>query len=710
MALLALLLVLVGIALAAVVAPGAGRLERWSWRLLFGLTAVPFVAFHVALLRPAFLGAGTLWACGLVLLAVLVPVAVRRRPAAAKEHGTRVTLALAAVVGALTGLHHTDTELWLQLASYLGRGEAECFYMQTFSFVPELNPDGDPQLVRDAYDIISTPGNAVFTAGWLPALGDHAFRFLHAAVVSVGFLFTTLLLRRWTNLGAATLAALALYGNPWLLSIEVLDRNVLTLALSPALLWAVLEHPRKPLLQGWLLALVAGSGLRFLPLVFVVPVAAFYLRDRVPAKTWAVFGATAALCFAFNLPHLGFHGLHSLGETQPLPALTSAGLTRTPWVPHPTAVLYLRWLLSALGGLGLGLVLAGLDRDLRVDRWRTAGLAAVVVAVLGVLAMQRDWIESDKARIFVMAGLPFAAWLAAGIVSLGTRRGLVLVAVGSVAAPLADRALAGVEGHADDGLYERKPLYQHERPAYVALARAHFGEVGLFPDYARLFDKLDWSRKADEARVVARTLFGADPSGHDNPWIARWVGAEQLSTETHELHGDFVDLTIDLEQLGVDPATAVSVAPAGEGRVFLDLSQPDRLLDVYHKQVDVSWQARQLPVTALPLRDTLGEVHLDLNAFVGFGPDEVGFERVNLVQLEVLGQRQAAVATAMTALPQADDDPTITLRVRADQRVLLRNWFVNVLKGTPQRVDGWVVEAAGEPELRFLYGEPESYL
>ena len=707
---LALLLVLVGVALAAVVAPGAGRLERWSWRLLFTLTAVPFVAFHVALLRPAFLGAGTLWASGLVMLAVLVPLAARRGAPVAAEHGTRLTLSLGAVVGVLTALHHTDTELWLQLGSYLGRGEAECFYMQTFSFVPELNPDGDPQLVRDAYDIISTPGNAVFTAGWLPVLGDHAFRFLHAAVVAVGFLFTTLLLRRWTNLGAATLAALALYGNPWLLSIEVLDRNVLTLALSPALLWAVLEHPRKPVLHGWLLALVAGSGLRFLPLVFVVPVAAFYLRARVPLRTWAVFGAAAALCFAFNLPHLGFHGFHSLGETQPLPALTSAGLTRTPWVPHPTAVLYLRWLLSALGGLGAGLVLAGLDRELRVDRWRTAGLAVVVAAVFGVLALQRDWIESDKARIFVMAGLPFAVWFASGVVALGTRRGLALLAVGAVAAPLGDRVLAGVEGHADDGLYERKPLYQHERPAYVALSRARFGEVGLLPDYARLFDKLDWSRKRDEARVVAETLFGADPAGHTNPWIARWVDADQLETVEPTLEGDFVDLTIDLEQLGVDPASAVRVAAAGEGRVFLDLSRPERLVDVYFKEVDVSWQHRQLTVTALPLRDTLGEVHLDLNAFAGFGADAVGFQQVNLVQLEVLGQREAALATAMTALPQADDDPTITLRVRADQRVLLRNWFVNVLKGTPQRVDGWVIEAAGEPEAQFFYGEPESYL
>ncbi len=709
---LALLLVLVGVALSALAAPTGGRLERWAWCLLFTLTAVPFLAFQVALVQPRFVSPSTLVACALSLLVVAGPLAWLARARTARDAGSLPVLALGAVLAAVTATHHTDAELWLQLSSYLARGEAECFYMQSFAFVQDLNPGADPQRVRDAYDILSTPGNAVFTAGWLPILGDHTFRFLHAAFVLLGFLFTVLLVRRWTNTGAAALAGAALYLSPYVLSIEVLDRNMLALALSPVLLWAVIEHPRKALLHGWLFALVAGSGLRFLPLVFAVPVALFYVRGRVPPRTWATFAVVAAACFAFNLPHLGFHGLHSLGESQPLPALSSAGLARTPFVPHPTGVLYLRLLLASLGGVGFGLIAAGLDRDWREDRWRTLGLAAMIVPVLAVLALQRDWIESDKARILVMAGLPLAAWGAAGIVALGTRRGRILAVVVALLTPPLGGALAKVQGVADEGLYERKPLYQRERPAYLALTVEHVAHVGLLPDYARLFDKLDWAHKAAEARVIGRTLFGSDPAASNNPWVARWLSAEQLAERadapTVADPAGWVDLTIDLEMLGVDPALAVRSVPASGSRVFVDLAEPERLLDVYFKAVDVSWQGQQLTVTALPLRDTLGELHLDLNAFAGFGPDEHGFERVNLVQLRVL--RADPRPGAMTALPQADDDPVITVRVRGDRRVLLRNWFVNVHKGTPQRVDGWVIPNPRKPEARFFYGEPESYL
>ena len=61
------------------------------------------------------------------------------------------------------------------LASYLQRGEAECFYMQTFSFVPGLNPDLNGPQVWEAYNIISTPGNTLFTTTFMAVFGLHSF-------------------------------------------------------------------------------------------------------------------------------------------------------------------------------------------------------------------------------------------------------------------------------------------------------------------------------------------------------------------------------------------------------------------------------------------------------------------------------------------------------------------------------------------------------
>ena len=62
----------------------------------------------------------------------------------------------------------------------------------------------------------------------------------------------------------------------------------------------------------------------------------------------------------------------------------------------------------------------------------------------------------------------------------------------------------------------------------------------------------------------------------------------------------------------------------------------------------------------------------------------------------------------MTALP--DEDPTPLVRVRLPvTSVWLRYWLLDLTSGTPHRVDGWLIDTEAR-SVRFLLGEPESYL
>jgi hypothetical protein len=713
----AFLLILVGWVLASVLAPRAGFLERVAYALLFTLAAVPLVAYQVALALPMFISSGLLatvsaaWLLGLAWPAWKLGRGLLPPEPERWELGM---LALALALGAFTWLHHSDAELWLSLGSYLQTDKAKCFYMQTLSFVPELNAGRDPGMVRRAYEIISTPGNSMFTASWMAALGPLTFRFLQASFHVLLALFGVLLLKRWTGslLIAALVASFAIL-NPYSLWIEVLDRNVYVFALTPALLYTLAYHRERALLHGLMLGLIGGLGLRFLPLMFLGSAVLIYVEQRQPWRRWVLVAVGVVLAFAFELPHLQHHGLHSMGEDAAVPALL-VGL-RTPMLPYPNASYYLLFLVAQLGWLVSALSLYGAVRFMRERPVWGVALALMVLGPLLVLAGQRDWIEHDKTRILIMSLWPVLVFFAFGLKGLMARAGWGRRAVALAAALTAvvgfDLGVRLPDTAADTTSLDRKPTYQRETPAYLARMQAGFARSGPLPSYGHITHKLRWQVKAAEARLIASSLL----AGSDSPWVDRWLDG-QAPAAPEPLGDDpaFVSLSIDLEALVADPQRAV-VLGEPSGRLLVDYSEPGRIFDIHHKQVRVSWQEQALPVTVLAQRPDIGvlrELPLDLNAFVRLDQDELGFQKVNLVQYELFPERRAqGVATAMTALPWMDEEPVVHLRIPADMRVLVRNWLVNPSEGVPHRIDGWFIEIEGDqPRVRFVYGEPESYL
>ena len=117
-------------------------------------------------------------------------------------------------------------------------------------------------------------------------------------------------------------------------------------------------------------------------------------------------------------------------------------------------------------------------------------------------------------------------------------------------------------------------------------------------------------------------------------------------------------------------------------------------------------------LTGKPDLEVLGELNLELNAFVGYGKDEYGFERVNLINyLTSKKGRAYAKKTGMTALPHRGTTPVITLRVPRDITVIIRNWIVEQEQGVPHRIDSWRIRLGedGKPRVEFFFQEPESY-
>ena len=716
-------LLLVGALASAWLVRSGSLTERLGYALVLAVGAPPLLASTAALVLGRHVTAGLTWAAigglaiGFATLHGLTRGRHLRPPRPTADDG--IALGLAALVAVAAAVHHTDAELLLNLAAFLDSGEAKCFYMQTFELTPGLT--GAPPRTELFFDIINTPGNTLFTAGLMPLLGPLAFRALFVAFWVTLFLFVRALATELTGRsGVATAAALFAVFNPYTLSIEVLDRNLIALALSAVLWHALRTLPRAHLLHGLLFGALAGTGLRFLPVIHLVPVLALYATSRARPLGYLTFAGAALALAAINLPHLAHHGLHSLGETEPLWRLALSTVTehlRTPFLPYPNAELYALNLLAHLGWLAAAVVLVGAAVSWGRDRVLAASLAWTLAVPFAVLACQRDWLEGEKLRILLCGGLSWSLWLALGLDHLLRREwlgrrlaggGLALLAVAS-----AGLGLARVDALADVGTYARKPLYPTETPAYVERVQRGFARASLLPGYSRLAFKLDPGRKRAQTAAIRATLFGPASPYRDRPWVDRWVAAGDAPAGRSG-GGTPVAVRVRLDRLVDDPAGAVEAA-GDDADAFVDLTDP-RQLDTVFKAVDVPWQPEPLPVLALPLRPesaALGELTLELNAIHALGTDELGFVRVGPIHQWLDGAARAGgIATGMTALPQGDDDPAVVLRVPTGTRILVRNWLVDGVAGVPHRIDSWsiTVDRDGGPRVRFHPFEPESYL
>ncbi len=699
-------------------------LERIAYSLVFAMIAAPWIAMNAACVGDIFVSKTLLAAATALVLAVLARHAWKhfrafKAPQFAKTDAAVLLVGALVAVGAW--LYYINAEFLLSMASYIQRGEAKCFYMQTFCLDKAMNPNlADPDILK-MYGTIATPGNTMFTAPLMPLFGVRTYHILYTLFIADGFLFFFLLLRRWTeNDAAALIGALFAVLNPYVLSVEVLDRNLMSYVLSAALIYTLERQPDKGWLHGILWGIAAGVGLRFLHLTLIVPIALIYIRDKAPWRRYAWLLAAFCVVFAFNLPHMRDHGFHSLGEQASFFDLLAGAFlhgARTPLLPFPNAVGYILHVLSFIGLAAAAISLLGAVALFKQNKIRFAILILILAPVYIVLAAQRDWIEADKFRIFLMAFAPVILFFGVGAASIfdksKMRFNLIALPMALVLVFGSSLLLKTIRGKADDGLYERKPVYQHESVTYMDLCRGRAASVGIFPDYERLFAKLDFSRKRVDGQIIKSNFFGEGGPMAAHPFVEHWIGAATTPDEA-VFSAEFVNVRIDFEKLAGNTADAAGLDPAA-GEFFADLSSPDDLLDIYHKEIQVSWQPDKLPVTLLtgkPEYKIQKTLELEVNAFKNFGADEFGFAKVNMINSWVRQQqRMRAFQTGMTALPQTDDDATIALRVPRDTKILIRNWIINTANGTPYRVDSWLVTVeGGKAKTAFHIFEPESYL
>ncbi|MBJ94469.1 MAG: hypothetical protein CMP23_08305 [Rickettsiales bacterium] len=740
----ALLLLWVGYSASLALLPRCSPLERVAWTLLLGISLPAAATASVAYAAGAFIDRELLSSCAAGLALASTALAVLGRSSRADEqHTNDLCSGPAEFAIALLGLgtasfywlHYSDAEFLYSLVSYLIRGEAECFYMQTFSFVAGLNAEATAPNVERAYQIISTPGNTLFSSSAMALAGRYGFQALYALFALNLFIFSARLVLLWTDsLPAALIAALFVCLNPYVLSVEVLDRNFIALSLSAAAIYALATHSDRYLLHGLLFGLCAGSGLRFLPLLFLISLALVYRLRRTRGLHWLMFGFGFVLVTGLNLPHLSFHGFHSLGETEALPELLLRmvrNFERSPFVPLPNLLFYPLHILTYMGSLCGALSLIGALRCWQKDRRPAQILLPMLLLPWLILGCQRDWLQSDKARILIMSMLPISVFIGYALESLISRRKLLQDLQWLLAGVLLIQGLASwcakLERPVEIASYERHPLYQRDSRQWQDFYRAEFSKVNSLPSLDRLFFKANQSRKKRSDEALLRASFGqqAPPVLRDNPWVLRHLQAQHLAplppqppaTESRVVE-------IDLDKLVTAPHAAVRWATA-EALPFADLTTESqhvqRLTDLgvdlsaWHKETEVSWQQQPLPVTVLTGQwepATLNEFYVDLNAWLSLGRDRFELEQLNLVSFALSDERrELGLRGSMAALPPRDRTASIVLKVPRGVNIVLRNWLVDAGKGIPHRIDSWSISTDGpQPALSFHPLEPESYL
>ena len=719
-----LLLLITGFFLSTYLLPTATVAERLSYVLLLFLIPVPFVAINTALIGTVYIDKPLLlYICVAFLLVLSVHLYRYLRDvkfsARDLDLGELAILAGALPVALFFYHYYSNLEVYWSLGSYLQTGKSSCFTMQTYKLVEQLNMNTDRSHIRQIYSIISTPGNVMFSGGMMPLFGIHTFHYLYLLFQLNLYLFSCLLMYRWCGRAwIAIIVGLLVVLNPYSLSVEILDRNLMALSLCASLLYTVYNHRREYLLHGLLFGITAGAGLRFLPLTYGLPILIIYLSRKTGLRGYLLLLSGFVLTFSFNIPHLFFHGFHSLGHSEPFWSQLATALSRgsrTPLMPFPNFVFYAVNTLNYLGYALAALVLFGAGKMLIQKRLRFLQLLLISLPTYVVLGAQPDWIEIDKARILLTALLPLVLFAGHGLASLQQsprllRDGAVLALLPLVVAGIV-LLLGQVAGQPDMTLYQRKQVYQKEAGGYTAHARRQLSRVGALPNYWRLMNKTDLARKRVEGRMARATLLARQVVSR-NSWVARWMPATKRK-QVQNPAGGYVNILVDLERLVSSPAAAVKVVE-GCDPCFVDFENKKDLLDIYYRAVKVSWQQQKLPVVVLPGKPeqtSLGELNLELNAFIGYGKDEYGFERVNLINLMTTARGRAhAKKTGMTALPQRGKGTAITLRIPRTLKLIVRNWIVEQEQGVPHRIDSWRITVVDRrAHLEFFFQEPESY-
>ncbi len=733
------LLLLSGVALTVVLLRETSWIERVAYSLFFGLTTIPFLTLMLVLVTGRFLEQWMVTAVGGGLLALLAwPLWRRIRKTSWARPGWQDALVLGVASGLVAFGHvfYNKSFLHLSLTRFMQTRAADCFHRQAFRFIRELNPEHASFPLDVFYAIPSAPGNSIFTAASMQIFGVGTFHVLFALFNALIFLFAFLLLKKLTGqLWVALAVALFAVLNPYSLHIEVLDRNTIAYALSGVLLYTVWTRRDLPFLHGLIFGVTAGTGLRMLPLTLALPVLLLYALNRASWRHYPLFLLGGALTWAFNIPHLMHHGLHSLNPRAGLLESIFIAITelpRTPFLPYPNFVFYFLKSFHALGLVGAALVVAGAYFLARKDWKLLLALVLVMLPTYLVLAAQLDWVEGDKPRILLAVWMPLMLMMGAGVAGLlpkgRWRTNLAVLAGATALAALTHLGLSQVHGRVFEQTYALGKIYQRESPALAQYLRRDFSRMPLLPDYQQLLFKLDLGRKRAEEAIVAHTLYASHQPGDMplNDWIASSVSPETIQApEARVMSEELVTLRIDPEKLLAADGGAVTRV-AGQGPVDIDLGKPGELADLYYAARQVSWQERELTIAIRPgSREvrSLGELYIELNGDQDYGDGRISTRCLQgMVKLPPGGGTWPSKRLTPYALPctlqttQASLLPTersrlITVRVPRDMRLVFRYMVVTGFVGDVARVSGWTVDASEEtPRLRFHFGEPEGYL
>lgn len=715
-----------------------GLLEKTGLLIFFTLALVPFFNINYAFLNGRYVSLFLTIITSIslsVIFAVLLVFGARAKQGkntlySGVSKDDWLILITAGLVCLFAGYYYTNKEFILSLGSYLIKGQAECFYQQTFGVIRQLNPDFKSGIPVDkVYEIICTPGNILFTATTLLFFKLFSFKITYILFSCLLFIFVYLIVDKLVKQKIIALcSALFAVFNPYILSVEVLDRNIITLTISVILFYLILEHKNKVFLHGLIFGILAGTGLRFLPLLFIVPVIMLYCYERKDVKAYAVFIAGFVITFTFNLPHLFFNGLHSLGETE-----SSLGLIRemcghwlrTPFVPFPNLIFYVLNILNYFGYVFFGLIILGGFTLWKTNRKLFASFLFLFLSVIFVLAYQRNWIEADKCRIILTGFLPLYVFFAYGLKRIFSKGSILKKSMVLLVCVLLSMIFAQVFSllnfGQDTGFYQRKYLYQQESPAYYGFVKKILSPVSVFPDYRRLCVKDDLRRKLTEERLVFGRLFpDKDLPRFDTfkdfylDWHAYFSGRKDVKVHAKAVSSSYAYIEIDFDKLVTDLAHAVKRVESS-ALCAIDFSKEEGLFDLYYADLSPSWQIQPLPVSVTVHDEEikhLNELNIDLNAFVSFGKDEAGFDRINAINFKnSLNLKKIALDSAMDSFPLIAENNRIIFCLPKDLKIIIRDWFINE-KGSPYKVDGWVVkaDADGVYRAKFFYNEPESYL
>lgn len=712
-----------------------GLLEKIGVIIFFSLSVVPFLNINCALFNGNYIS-NNLTLINSVILIIFFSILILCRkqkgnlkkppPVFVTKNELWILIILVFIAGCAV-YYYSNKEFILSLGAYFIKGDAECFYQQTFRVIKELNPDFISKIpVNEVYGIICTPGNILFTSTVLPILKLYSFQIVYALFICLLFTFvylivTKLMAHRIIALSTALFAVL----NPYILSVEVLDRNVMALAISVILFYLLLEHKNSVFLHGLVFGILSGTGLRFIPLLFILPIIILYRKEQLNFKTVLIFISAFTITFTFNIPHFYFHGLNSLGETRSSPYLMFEAFTkyiRTPFLPFPNLLFYVFNILNYFGYLCFGVILIGAFKLWKTSKRMFVSLTAFFLAILFVLSYQRNWIEGDKCRIIIEGFLPLYIFFAYGlseiIASKGIFRKSAAIFVSLILLVIFVRIFSGIDFYQDMEFYSRKYLFQEESKLYYASAKKSLRNISLLPNYKRLFTKIDIFKKREEETLILKKVFPKEAFPNlvkFKEFYLVW-GTDLLKDYKRQYSPprSYAYVQVDFDKLITDLAHS-SISLDYADICSIDLMKKEDLFDVYYNDLNISWQKKALPVCVILNNEEieyLNILYIDLNAFAGFGKDALGFELVNSVNFKGNAElEKIGFQSGMGSFPLFANENKMVFHVPKDLRIIIRDWFVNE-KGIPYKIDSWCIkqDKNGEYGTEFFYNEPESYL